>query len=136
MSKKDCEISKLEDLDKLRSAPILNSKQIELLTKQVEDIIYKTDWVTIGVMSPCIEAGIEAVRRIEKRFNYIEMKCITLPSLNGPIFLKANQNTGEIHARIEYGLGEGILISCHNEDITLPARTIGPFPLDFFNYKQ
>ena len=133
MSIKDSDISKLDDLNKLRSAPRLNKKQSEILFHQVENIIYKTDWVTIGVMSPSIEKGINAVRRIEEKFKYNKMKCINLPTSNGPIFLKANQKTGEIHARIEHGLGEGILISCHNDDNSLTAKTIGPFPLDFFN---
>ncbi len=133
MSLEDCDISRIEDLDKLRSAPKLNKKQTNVLFNQVENIIYKADWVTIGVMSPSLKKGIDAVRRIEEKFNYNKMKCVTMPSSNGPIFLKANQKTGEIHARIEYGLGEGILISCHNEDNSLTSRTIGPFPLDFFN---
>ena len=132
MSIKDSHIKKLEDLDKLRSAPILNEKQSENLLKQVKHIIYKADWITIGVMSPSLGKGINAVRRIEKKFEYKKMKCITLPDSEGPIFLKANQKTGEIHARIEYGLGEGILISCQNYDNSLSSKTIGPFPLDFF----
>ena len=130
---KDINISTLEDLDKLRSAPKLSKNQSEILFNQAKNIIYKTDWITIGVMSPSLEKGINAVRKIEERFKYKEMKCITFPASNGPIFLKANQKTGEIHARIEYGLGEGILISCHYNDNSLIARTIGPFPLDFFN---
>ena len=129
----DSEIYKLEDLDKLRSAPRLNKKQTEVLSTQVAHIINEADWITIGVMSPSLKQGINAVRKIEVKFNYNEMKCINLPVENGPIFLKANQKTGEIHARIEYGLGEGILISCHNDDNSLTAKTIGPFPLDFFN---
>ena len=133
MTIKDSDIFKLEDLDKLRSAPILNKKQSEILFKQVENIIYKADWVTIGIMSPTLKKAINAVREIEEKFKYNEMECMTLPNSNGPIFLKANQKTGEIHARIEHGLGEGILISCHNEDNSLTAKTIGPFPLDFFN---
>ena len=133
MSINDSEIYKLEDLDKLRSAPRLNKKQTEVLSTQVAHIINEADWVTIGVMSPSLKQGINAVRKIEVKFNYNEMKCINLPVENGPIFLKANQKTGEIHARIEYGLGEGILISCHNDDNSLTAKTIGPFPLDFFN---
>ena len=128
-------ISKLEDLDKLRSAPVLDKKQSEILLNQVKDIIYKADWVTIGVMSPSLRQGINAVRRIEEKFKYDEMECISLPTAKGPIFLKANQKTGEIHARVEYGLGEGILISCHNYDTSLNSRTIGPLPLDFFNCK-
>ena len=133
MSIQDSNINKLEDLDKLRSAPILNDKQSEILLNQVEKIVYKAHWITIGVMSPSLRKGINAVRKIEEKFKYNEMKCITLPTSNGPVFIKANQKTGEIHARVEYGLGEGILISCHYEDDSLIARTIGPFPLDFFN---
>ena len=133
MSEKDIEINKLEDLDKLRSAPKLNTKQSESLLNQAKDIIYKTDWITIGIMSYSLEKAIYAVRKIEGMFYLNEMRCITLPNSNGPIFLKANQKTGEIHARIEYGLGEGILISCQNDDNSLATRTIGPFPLDFFN---
>jgi len=130
---KDIDIKSLDDLDKLRTAPILNKKQSKVLLNQVEKIIYKADWLTIGVMSPSLEEGINAIRKIESKFKYNEMNCISLPTSLGPIFLKANQKTGEIHARIEYGLGEGILISCHNYDPLLMARTIGPFPLDFFN---
>ena len=133
MSIQDRDITKLEDLDKLRSAPILNKKQSEILLIQVEQIIYKAHWITIGVMSPSLRKGINAVREIEEKFKYNEMRCITLPKSNGPIYLKANQKTGEIHARIEYGLGEGILISCHNDDNSITSKTIGPFPLDFFN---
>ena len=129
----DSKISKLEDLDKLRSAPTLNKEQSEALFIQVQLAIHRADWLTIGVMSPSLRIGINAIRKIESKFNYNKMKCITLPTSNGPIFLKANQKTSEIHARIEYGLGEGILISCHNNDTSLIARTIGPFPLDFFD---
>ena len=133
MSKKSVEIYKLADLDKLRTAPKLNKSQSKILFDEVSLIIHKSDWITIGVMSPSLKKGINAVRRIEKTFEYNEMKCHTLPSSDGPIFLKANQKTGEIHARIEYGLGEGILISLQNDDNSLATKTIGPFPLDFFD---
>ncbi len=133
MPKENIEISKIEDLDKLRTAPKLSKKQSELLFNEAKDIIGKADWITIGVMSPSLDRGISAVRKIEEEFQYTEMQCISIPSINGPIFLKANQRSGEIHARVEYGLGEGILISCHSDDSSLTSRTIGPFPLDFFN---
>ena len=130
---KEIYIYKLEDLDKLRSAPQLDKEQRKQLMKQVKNIVNNADWLTIGIMSTSLKEGINAIRRIEETFNYNEMKCINLPMTNGPIFIKANQKTGEIHGRIEYGLGEGILISCHHSDQSLIARTIGPFPLDFFN---
>ena len=133
MSKNNIHICKLEDLDKLRSAPKLNKKQSKILLYELSHIIHKSDWITIGIMSPSLKKGINAVRRIEEKFEYNKMKCITLPSSEGPIFLKANQKTGEIHARIEFGLGEGILITCQNHDNSLNSKTIGPFPLDFFD---
>ena len=133
MAIKDSEIDKLADLDKLRSAPRLTKKQSDILFDQLENIIYLSDWLTIGVMSPSLKKAIIAVRNIEKKFKYNKMKCIDLPVSNGPVFLKANQKTEEIHARVEYGLGEGILISCHNFDDSILAKTFGPFPLDFFN---
>jgi len=133
MSTNNINICKLEDLDKLRSAPKLNKKQSKTLFNQLSHLIHKSDWITIGVMSPSLKRGINAVRRIEEKFEYDEMKCITLPSSDGPIFLKANQKTGEIHARVEFGLGEGILITCQNYENSLNSKTIGPFPLDFFD---
>ena len=133
MSTNNINICKLEALDKLRSAPKLNKKQSKTLFNQLSHLIHKSDWITIGVMSPSLKRGINAVRRIEEKFEYEEMKCITLPSSDGPIFLKANQKTGEIHARLEFGLGEGILITCQNLENSLTSKTIGPFPLDFFD---
>ena len=133
MSTKNIDNLKLEDLAKLRSAPKLSKKQSKILFNELRNIINKSDWITIGIMSPSLKEGIKAVRRIEKKFEYEEMECITLPSSDGPIFLKANQKTGEIHARIEYGLGEGILISCQNNDTSLISETLGPFPLNFFD---
>jgi len=133
MSKKDIAIRKLEDLDKLRSAPELNKEQSKNLLTEVRHLIDSSDWLTIGVMSPSLKKGINAIRRIEEKFEFEEMKIITLPSSAGPIFLKANQKTGEIHARVEFGLGEGILITCQNHDKSLISKTIGPFPLNFFD---
>jgi len=133
MTTENIDICKLEDLDKLRSAPKLNKKQSKILFNELSKIIHKSDWITIGVMSPSIKKGINAVRKIEEKFEYSEMKCVTLPISEGPIFLKANQKTGEIHARIEFGLGEGILISCQNYNNSLGSKTVGPFPLDFFD---
>ncbi|MFL0732696.1 MAG: DUF1824 family protein [Prochlorococcus sp.] len=38
--------------------------------------------------------------------------------------------------RIEYGLGEGVLISCQHNNEEKEADTLGPFPLDFFKIKD
>ncbi len=132
MSNQDLKICKLEDLDKLRSAPTLNKNQSIILLNELRNLVKNSDWITIGIMAPSLQKGLNAIRSLEEKFKYKSMKCITLPSSEGPVFLKANQKTGEIHARIEYGLGEGILISCQNYDNSLSSKTIGPFPLDFF----
>ena len=133
MARINSDIKKIEDLDKLRSAPKLNKYQSKILLNELTHIIRKSDWITIGVMSPSLKKGINAIRKIEERFEYEEMKCITVPNYDGPIFLKANQKTGEIHARIEFGLGEGILITCQHDDKRMISKTIGPLPLDFFD---
>ena len=132
MNKKDTEINKLKDLSRLRTAPSLNEKQSINLLIEANQIICNFDWLTIGIMAPSIREGLHAIKEIEKKLQLNEMKCISIPNSIGPIFLKANQKTGEIHARIEYGLGEGILISCHKNDDSFGAETIGPFPLNFF----
>ena len=64
------------------------------------------------------------------------MKIAEKPIEDGPVFLKANQKTGDIYVRIEYGLGEGILLSCQHNEEGRDADTIGPFPLDFFKDKS
>ena len=132
MKERDDDIIKIKDLNNLRTAPKLNREQSRILLKEVKFFLDQTDWITIGIMAPSIKDGLDAVRSIEKRFRIKEMKCITFPDINGPIFLKANQKTGQIYSRVEYGLGEGILISCHNNDESITAETIGPFPLEFF----
>ena len=132
MTQEDTAEIKIEDLNSLRTAPKLNEKQMKVLFIQAKNIIQKAEWLTIGVMAPSISKGLEAVKEIETKLKLNPLKSVTIPNSKGPIFLKANQKTGEIHARIEYGLGEGILISCHKHDNSMGAETIGPFPLDFF----
>ncbi len=126
------DIITLKDLNRLRTAPILNDKQSEYLFNEVYNIIAKADWLTIGVMAPSLEEGLNTMRQFEEKFQIKEMKCVSELTSGGPVYLKANQKTGEINARIEYGLGKGILISCQNNDIAITANTVGPFPLDFF----
>ena len=132
MSIKNDEILRLKDLDKLRSAPKLNNEQSKILLIEARYVIDQSEWLTIGIMSPTVEKALNAIRSIEAKFKFKKMEYDKLPSSDGPIFLKANQKTGEISARIEYGLGEGILIGCQNYENSLDSKTIGPFPLDFF----
>ena len=133
MSLENNEINRLEDLDKLRTAPKLNNEQSKILFNEARNMINKSEWLTIGIMSPTVEKALNAVRKIEDKFEFKKMKYGELPSSDGPIFLKANQKTGEISVRIEYGLGQGILIGCQNHEDSFNSKTIGPFPLDFFD---
>ena len=55
MSTENIDICKLEDLDKLRSAPKLNKKQSKNLLNQLIHLIHKSDWITIGIMSPTLK---------------------------------------------------------------------------------
>ena len=50
--------------------------------------------------------------------------------------MKGNQKTGEVYIRSEYGLGEGILLTCQYDDPTRNSLTYGPFPLSFFVIKN
>ena len=124
---------RIGDLNKLRTAPILNEEDSKVILKELKIIMKSADWFTIGIMAQSYKNGINVIRVMEERFRWQKMKIATEISMEGPIFLKANQNSGEIHARIEYGLGEGIIISCHNNENPLMSNTLGPFPLDFFN---
>ena len=132
MTNKQIEIIRLKDLSYLRTAPSLSKAQSVSLLKEAEIVIKKADWLTIGIMAPSIEIAISVIRRIEDKLDLNAMKEINIPNDIGPIFLKANQKSGEIHARIEFGLGEGVLISCHNFDSSITSNTIGPFPLSLF----
>ena len=132
MGKEVLEINSVQDLNRLRSAPTLNERQYNILYEEVSKLILKADWCTIGIMAPSIEKGVSVIRKMESVLNWKAMKLSNSPLTSGPIFLKANQKTGEIHARIEQGLGQGILITCHDFDISIDANTYGPFPLDFF----
>ena len=133
MNIEDTKIIRLKDLNKLRTAPNLNKNQAESIFLEVENIIYNADWLTIGIMAPSLEKAMHSLREFETIFRLEEMKSRTVPDSEGPIFLKANQKTNEINSRIEYGLGEGIIITCQNNDISIASETFGPFPLDFFN---
>tara|TARA_Y100001968_G_scaffold111131_1_gene100620 strand:- start:9 stop:404 length:396 start_codon:yes stop_codon:yes gene_type:complete len=126
------EINYLKDLNHLRSAPILNQVQRKNLLNELYKYMNRSDWFTMGIMADSKESGIIILREIEKFFKWNPMKIVSQPANAGPIFLKANQKTGDVHIRIEFGLGEGILITCQHDEENKSSETLGPFPLDFF----
>ncbi len=122
----------LDDLKKLRTAPNINKSQSKSLFNQLQKEMKKADWFTLGIMANSSRQAVATLREIEARFNWEEINLIFSSDDEGPVFLKANQSTQDAHIRIEYGLGEGVLISCQHNDSTIPTETLGPFPLNFF----
>ena len=123
----------LNQLSMLRTAPDLEKSQYKFLFNELLPYMNEADWFTVGIMASSEIIAVNALRDVEKRFKWNQMKITTSIEISGPVFLKANQKTGEIYVRIEYGLGEGILISCQHDDINKHSNTLGPFPLNFFH---
>ena len=134
MQSRDFDITSLKALSRFRSAPELNSKEEESLEQELAGYISGADWFTIGIMAPSLRLAISSLREMERCFCWPQMKTVTSArEENRPVFLKANQKTGEIHIRNEDDLGVGILLSCQHDLTFEGADTFGPFPLDFFS---
>ena len=126
------QINELADLNKYKTAPVLDSSQSQKLSAELDTKIEDSDWLTIGVMAKSdVEAKI-ALRTIIKRYSFIRFKDFESLKALGNVFLKGNQKTGEVYIRPEYGLGEGILLTCQYDDHSKDSKTYGPFPLNFF----
>jgi len=126
------EISKLVDLNNLRTAPQLSNRQEKKLLKELEANIFNADWITIGIMAPSDIKAIEALQSISKKYSSIKFGNLGSLHADGGVFLKANQKTGNVFVRSEDGLGEGILITCQYDEDAKESDTFGPLPLDFF----
>ncbi len=129
------QINSLSDLNHLRSAPIINSSTKEKLIKELLMHMKDADWFTVGIMASSSEEAILKYREMESFLNWSKLIIQSQPNNEGPVFLKGNQKTGDIHIRIEYGLGEGILITCQKDNENIHSQTFGPLPLDFFSKK-
>ena len=127
------EINKLADLNSLRTAPFLSSSQEKKLLGELESNIYNADWITIGIMAPSDIKAIEALKSISNKYSSIKFNNLDSLHADGCVFLKGNQNTGNIFVRSENGLGEGILITCQYNVDAGKSNTFGPLPLDFFS---
>ncbi len=127
------EISKLVDLNSLRTAPLLSKTQIKKLLEELEANIFDADWITIGIMAPYDTKAIETLESISKKYSSIQFGNLDSLHADGSVFLKGNQKTGNVFVRSENGLGEGILITCQYDGDAQESNTFGPLPLDFFN---
>ena len=123
---------KLHDLNRLRTAPALSSADKAAIIPELQQEMNHYLWFTIGIMALSADQAVESLRELEKHLAWSAHDLIADPDLQGPVYLKANQQTRTARLRIEHGLGEGILISGHGMDNSQPSATWGPLPLDFF----
>ena len=128
------QINELVDLNNYKTAPVLNLCQSKKLTQELDAKIFDCDWLTVGVMAKSdLEAKI-ALKTIIQKYRFIHFKEFGNLKATGNVFMKGNQKTGEVYIRSEYGLGEGILLTCQYDDPSRVSSTYGPFPLIFFNH--
>jgi hypothetical protein len=126
-------LSFLKALCGLRSAPALDAAQRHALLQELREAMAPCDWFTIGVMAPSAAAAVAALRSCERAFGWEPLEHDpageALASIEGPVFLKGNQNTGRFLVRREAGLGEGMLITGHSPVQPEAEDTWGPLPL-------
>ena len=130
------QINQLADLNKYKTAPILDSYQSQKLSSELDSKIEDSDWITIGVMAKSDIEAKSAFRTIIEKYSFICFKDFDQSKAMGHVFMKGNQKSGEVYIRTEYGLGEGILITCQYDDPLQNSKTYGPFPLSFFLTKN
>jgi len=87
-------------------------------------------------MAPSAAAAVQALRAAEQANGWPALELDpageALAAIDGPVFLKGNQNTGRFLVRRETGLGEGLLITGHSPADPDLEDTWGPLPLAFF----
>ena len=125
-------IENLTDLNNHKTAPILDLNQIQKLSKELDSEIRSSDWITIGVMAKSDNEAKNALRTFLQKYSYVSFNDYEKLKAIGNVFMKGNQKTGEIYIRSEYGIGEGILLTCQYDDLSKDSITYGPFPLSFF----
>ena len=126
------QINKLIDLNKYKTAPVLDFNQSIKLSKELDSKIANSDWLTIGVMAKSDIEAKNALNTIIAKYSFMKFNDFEKLKAIGHVFMKANQRSGEVYIRSEYGLGEGILLTCQYDNPLLDSITYGPFPLSFF----
>jgi hypothetical protein len=120
----------------LRSAPALDDQSKAVLRVELEPLLARCDWFTVGVMAPSAEAAVTCLQQLEAAMGWsaleLDPACEALETIEGPVFLKGNQTTRRFLVRRETGLGEGLLITGHSPADPDVEDTWGPLPLDLF----
>ena len=130
------QINLLTDLNRYKTAPVLDLTQIQKLSIELDNEIINSDWLTIGIMAKRDNEAKNALRTFLKKYPSVNFNDFEKLKAIGSVFMKGNQKTGEVYIRSEYGLGEGILLTCQYDDPTRNSLTYGPFPLSFFVIKN
>ena len=130
------QINELIDLNNYKNAPSLDFNQIQKLSKQLDNEIRNSDWLTIGIMARSDHDAKNALRTFLQKYSSISFNDFEKLKAIGNVFMKGNQKTGEVYIRSEYGIGEGILLTCQYDDTSRNSLTYGPFPLSFFAIKD
>ena len=130
------QINKLVDLNKYKTAPILDLNQMQKLSRELDDEIRNSDWLTIGIMAKSDIQAKNALRIFLQKYSSISFNNFEKLKAIGKVFMKGNQKTGEVYIRSDYGSGEGILLTCQFDDPSRNSLTYGPFPLNFFVIKN
>ncbi|QCH14198.1 DUF1824 family protein [Synechococcus sp. CB0101] len=126
----------LDSLRGLRTAPQLDTAAALGLRAALLPRLQRCEWFTVGVMAPSADAAVQALRALEAALGWsaheLDPAGEALASIEGPVFLKANQNNGRFLVRRETGLGQGVLITGHSPVDPEAEDTWGPLPLDLF----
>tara|TARA_B100000963_G_scaffold311130_1_gene287947 strand:- start:110 stop:562 length:453 start_codon:yes stop_codon:yes gene_type:complete len=133
---RNMQINELTDLNSYKTAPLLDLNQIQKLSIELDKEIRNSDWLTIGIMAKSDHEAKNALRTFLRKYSSISFNDFEKLKAIGNVFLKGNQKTGEVYIRSEYGLGEGILLTCQYDDSSRNSLTYGPFPLSFFVIKN
>ncbi len=120
----------------LRSAPVFHGPQKAAVRAELESLLARCDWFTLGVMAPSAGAAMCCLSQLQTALSWqpldLDPACEALEAIEGPVFLKGNQSTRRFLVRRETGLGEGLLITGHSTTDPDVEDTWGPLPLDFF----
>ena len=130
------QINELIDLNNYKTAPSLDLHQIQKLSKQLDNEIRNSDWLTIGIMAKSDHDAKNVLRTFLQKYSSISFNDFEKLKAIGNVFMKGNQKTGEVYIRSEFGIGEGILLTCQYNDTSRNSLTYGPFPLNFFAIKN
>ena len=130
------QINELIDLNRYKSAPILDLIQSQKLLRELDRKLENSDWITFGVMAKSDVEAKKALRSLTEKYSFKCFNNFEKLKAKGSVYIKGNQRSREVYIRSEYGLGEGILITCQYDDPSKDSRTYGPFPLNFFLTKN